>query len=357
MITPDENDQQLAAQPDAPLPQEEMEALQSIVNDAFGVKPKVEAPTEPVDDREEVEFEGEPLKFTREELKQYARDGFSLHKQREALTKRERELQEVAERLQNADAMTSGLMGFLGDERNSAQAQMIANIVRGRPITEGVNLHPYDARQLGLGAQEPAPQPRRRQVEEDLDEQPEQDDDDLLDVPQPRRPQQRREKAQTDPMLLKVLEGLGASIKSISERQQQIDDAIRAQRQQEAQAAQQAQVQAFHDRIEAAIMGSPLLKKLGMRDAKEFVIAKMRSSGSRDPKLVVEYANKALGKLAASERSDAVKTRGKTEAAHASVPRGGSVPTERLKSAGSAPPPLDSPAFTEWAISELASGQ
>lgn len=357
MITPEEGDGQQATGPEA-LQGDEMEQLQAIVNDAFGVKPKAEEPVEEaVDDREEVEFDGEKIPLTREELRQYARDGFLTHKEKAALAKEKEALREMAERLQNADAMTSGLMQFLGDERNAAQAQMIANIVRGRPITDGVNLHPYDARQLGLAQQEAAPQPRRRQREEEVEEEEaEQDDDDLLSVPQPRR-SQRNAKPQTDPQLLKVLEGLGAQMRSFQERQDQIDAAIRAQREAEQQKAHQAQVQAFHDRIETAILGSPLLRKLGMKDAKEFVVAKMRSSGTRDPKLVVEYANKALSKLANSERSDAVKTRGKTEAAHAAVPKGGSVPTERMKSAGAAMPPLGTPEFVDRALEALASGQ
>ncbi len=356
MITPDENDAQQAVGADT-LQNEEMEQLQAIVNDAFGVKPKVEEPVEEVvDDREEVEFDGEKIPLTREELRQYARDGFLTHKQKQALAERERQLQEVAERLQNADAMTSGLMQFLGDDRNQAQAQMIANIVRGKPVLEGVNLHPHDARQLGLNQPEPVAPPRRKSREQEIEEDDQDDDDDTLDLnPQPRRA--RREKPQTDPALLQVLEGLGAQMRAFQQRQDEIDAAIRAQREAEQQKARQAEIQAFHDRIETAILGSPLLRKLGMKDAKEFVVAKMKSSGTRDPKLVVEYANKALSKLANSERSDAVKTRGRTEAAHAAVPKGGSVPTERIKSAGAAMPPLDSPDFVSRAMEALAGGQ
>lgn len=358
MITPEEGDGQQAVSENE-LPQDEMEQLQAIVNDAFGVRPPAPEPVAetPDDDTEEVEFEGENLRFKRDELKNYARQGFALHKKEQTLAQREQQLREVAERLQNADAMTSGLMQFLGDDRNSAQAQMIANIVRGRPITEGVNLHPHDARTLGLAAQEAAAQSRRR-VQEEVDEQDddEQDEDDDFAPPPPKRGK-RQQKAQTDPALLQVLEGLGQSIRTISERQQQIDDAIRAQREAEQKKVVEAQQRAFHDRIEAAILNVPQLRKLGMQTAKTFVEAQMRRTGTRDPQVAVQHVTAALNKLTQSAASDAVKTRGKVEAAHAVVPKGGSVPTERMKSAGAAMPPLGTPEFVDRALEALASGQ
>lgn len=357
MITPEEGDGQQAADENE-LPQDEMEQLQAIVNDAFGVKPTASEPVAetPDDDTEEVEFEGENLRFKRDELKNYARQGFALHKEKAALAKEKETLREMAERLQNADAMTSGLMQFLGDDRNSAQAQMIANIVRGRPITEGVNLHPHDARALGLAAQEAAAQSRRRQQEEEVDEQDDDEEEDDFAPPPPKRGK-RQQKPQTDPALLQVLEGLGQSIRTISERQQQIDDAIRAQREAEQKKVVEAQQRAFHDRIEAAILNVPQLRKLGMQTAKTFVEAQMRRTGTRDPQVAVQHVTAALNKLTQSAASDAVKTRGKVEAAHAVVPKGGSVPTERMKSAGAAMPPLGTPEFVDRALEALASGQ
>ncbi|MBP6704531.1 MAG: hypothetical protein KA385_13540 [Vicinamibacteria bacterium] len=227
------------------------------------------------------------------------------------------------------NSIAGGVANFVAQDREGIKSAMIANLISGKPITDG--LEDYDIeRYLG---RTPLPAKRvTRQREEELDEADDDEDDDLEEE----RPRRKAQKSKPDPQLVGALQGVAKALQTIQARQDALEKIENDRRAAEQTRVQREQQQAFRDKVEAAILRTPSLAELPRKDAMEMMVAKMQSSGSRDPMLVANYWAKTLGKRDQKVANSAIREQNKVVKKNAAIPAGGTPPTGRVAAAAKA---------------------